>query len=66
MVNDGLTDKVLELRDFETLEGEGLIEKIEISVVELKIATNFRRVNKFFSINIKVILEAYLCPTRMM
>jgi hypothetical protein len=35
-----LTDGVLGLRDFETLGG--LIEKIEILVVELKITANFR------------------------
>ena len=40
LVNDSLTDRVPGLRDFETL-GES-IEKIETSVVELKISANFR------------------------
>jgi hypothetical protein len=35
-----LTNKVLELKNFEILRGS--IEKIETSRVELKIATNFR------------------------
>jgi hypothetical protein len=39
-VNECLIDGVLRLRDFETLEGS--IEKIETSVVKLKIVTNFR------------------------
>jgi hypothetical protein len=34
--------KVLELKENETLGGGGSIEKIEILVVKLKIATNFR------------------------
>jgi hypothetical protein len=40
LINDGLTDKVLGLKDFETLRG--LIMKIETSVAELKIDVNFR------------------------
>ena len=38
--------KVLELKDFETLERS--VEKIEIFLIELKIATNFKRVNNNF------------------
>jgi hypothetical protein len=45
-VNECLIDGVLRLRDFETLEGS--IEKIETSVVKLKIVTNFRGVNNTF------------------
>jgi hypothetical protein len=40
LVNDSLIDGVPGLREFETLEGS--IEKIEISMAELKISTNFR------------------------
>jgi hypothetical protein len=40
VVNDGLTDRVLGLRDFETLRGS--IVKIETSVTELKIVVNFK------------------------
>ena len=39
-VNDGLTDRVHELRDFKILGG--LIVKIKISVAELKIVVKLR------------------------
>jgi hypothetical protein len=45
-VNDGFTDRVLGLRDFETLRGS--IVKIETSVAELKIVVNFRGVIRTF------------------
>jgi hypothetical protein len=45
-VNNGLTNGVPGLRNFETLRGS--IVKIEISVVKLKIAINFRRVIRTF------------------
>jgi hypothetical protein len=41
-INDGLTDRVSTLKDFETLEG--YIVKIETLVTELKITLNFRGV----------------------
>jgi hypothetical protein len=47
-VNDGLTDKVPTLRDFETLGG--CIVKIKISVAELKIVVNFRGMIYTFSL----------------
>jgi hypothetical protein len=47
-VNDGLTDEVPSLRDFETLRES--IEKIETSVAKLKIITNFRGVIRTFPI----------------
>ena len=43
-----LTDIVLELKIFETLEG--LIEKIATLEVELKIVANFEKVNSNFPI----------------
>jgi hypothetical protein len=51
LVNDNLIDRVLELRDFENLGGS--IEKIETSIVKLKIAVNFRRVNNTFPFILK-------------
>jgi hypothetical protein len=47
-VNDGLTDRVPTLKDFET--SKGYIVKIEISVAELKIHLNFMRVIRTFPI----------------
>jgi hypothetical protein len=48
---------VLELKENETLGGS--IEKIEILVVELKIATNFRGVNNNFpSLEINKIIKS--------
>jgi hypothetical protein len=46
LVNDGLIDGVLELRDFETLGGS--IVKIETSVAKLKIVINFKGVIRTF------------------
>jgi hypothetical protein len=48
-VNDGLTDRVPTLRDFETLGG--YIVKIETSVAELKIVVNFRGVIHTFPLS---------------
>jgi hypothetical protein len=47
-INDSLTDRVLGLRDFETLWGS--IDKIETLMVKSKIATNFSGVEQHFSL----------------
>jgi hypothetical protein len=49
-----LIDEVPELKNFETLGGS--IEKINTLGVELKISTNFRRVNSNFS---KIIIMSH-------
>jgi hypothetical protein len=45
-------EKVLELKEIETLGGGGSIEKIETLVAELKITANFREVNSTFPLNL--------------
>ena len=56
LVNDGLTDRVPELRDFETL-GRSIV-KIETSVAELKIVINFRGGDPYFSLYFVIIPKA--------
>ena len=57
-VNDGLIDRVPELRDFEILRG--LIAKIETSVAKLKIVVNFRGVIHTFP-NKKTLSHPFGC-----